>query len=207
MNTKTPIVRLFAEKLPETAFDPQSRPNLLFRNRLPNNLYQCLAIQRDSKSNGLAPNLAVTYSPVWRGEPAAPLGIDRGFPQLRQNSRLVEAIDYWYFHERTGNGLISAAKNILADFPHLHCRFLLALKPNYWPTSCFKLRAWREPIPAESRIGLPESLAAVRHVIAKCDHPAFLKLKDRIQAAWTEDVPKERRRWTNRLAYDTLVYV
>jgi hypothetical protein len=45
-----------------------------------------------------------------------------------------------------------------------------------------------ECIPAESRIGLPESLAAVGHVVARCEHPAFLAVRDRIRTAWTDGI-------------------
>jgi hypothetical protein len=208
MNTKTPILRFFAQNLSEFVFDAQSRPNLLFRRRLPNRLFQCIAIQRDSKSNGLAPNLAVTYSPVWQGEPAVPLGIDRGFPQLRQNCRLVEAIEYWYFYQPTPDGLMATLETILADYHSLALPFFAQAQADLLADELLQT-ALREAasIPAELRIGLPEALAAVKYVVAKCDHPAFLALRDRIRRAWTEDMPKERKQWTNRLAYDVLVFV
>ena len=59
----------------------------------------------------------------------------------------------------------------------------------------------------KARAGLAKSVARVGYVVAKCEHPAFLGLRDRIRAAWTSDISKEQRRWTNRLAYDTLVFV
>lgn len=208
MNTKTPIRQFFERKLPEYVFDPNSRPNLLFRRRLPCGLYECVAIQRDSKSNALAPNLAVTYSPVWRGEPAVPLGVDRGFPQLRQNKRLVEPVDYWYFYQPNSEGLNATLEQILADFHLLAIPFFAQGQVDLLADQLLQT-ALREAaeIPAESRRGLQESLAAVGYIVAKCEHPAYLAVRDRIRSAWTDGIPKERRQWTNRLAYDALVFV
>jgi len=208
VNTKTPIAQFFARKLPEFALDAQSRPNLLFRRRLPGRLFECIAIQRDSKSNGLAPNLAVTYSPFWRGEPAVPLGIDRGFPELRQNNRLVQAIDHWYFYQPTVEGLNATLEQILADYHLLAIPFFARAHTELLDDRVLQIALHEAAtIPAESRIGLPESLAAVGHVVAKCDHPAFLALRDRIRAACTDDIPEEQKKWVNRLAYDALVFV
>lgn len=208
VNTKTPIIRFLAEKLPDFLFDEQSRPNLVFRHCQPNGLLQCVAVQRDSKSHGLAPNLAVTYSPFWRGEPAVPLGIDRGFPQLRQKNRVVPAMDYWYFYDPTPAGLLSTLQTILADFHALAVPFFAQTEAELLGNKLLQT-ALREAsaIPPESRVGLPEALAGVGYIVAKCEHPAFLALRDRIRAAWTDDVSKEQRQWTNRLAYDTLVFV
>lgn len=208
MNTKTPILQFFAENLSEYVFDFQSRPNLLFRRLLPGRLYECIAIQRDSNSNGLAPNLAVTYSPLWQGEPAVPLGIDRGFPQLRQNERLVQAIDYWYFYQPSTEGLDATLERILADYRLLAIPFFAQARAELLADKLLQT-ALREAaaIPPELRTGLPESLAAVGYVVAKCEHPAFLALRNRIRAAWTDDIPRDRRRWTNRIAYDVLAFV
>src|SRR5262249_18453449 len=159
--------------------------------------------QRDSKSNALAPNLAVTYSPSWRGEPAAPLGIDRGFPQLRRNQRVVEAIEFWYFYEANPEGLGTTLGEILADFQLLAIPFFEWSRHQLLEYKLIQaaLKA-AEAIPLEARIGLPESLATVGYIVAKCEHPAFLAVRERIRSAWTDDIPKEQRRWTNRLAYD-----
>src|SRR5438128_1716540 len=158
MNTKTPIYEFFADKLPDYVFDPGSRPNLMFRRRLPDRIYECVAIQRDSKSNGLAPNLAVTYSPFWRGEPAKPLGIDRGFPQLRRHERLVEAIGYWYFYQPSSEGLNVTLERILADFQQLAIPFFEVARNQLLGDKLLQaaLRA-AETVSAEQRIGLPES--------------------------------------------------
>jgi hypothetical protein len=208
VNTKTPIIGFFADNLSAFLFDKQSRPNLVFRHRLPNGLFQCIAVQRDSKSNGLAPNLAVTYSSLWRGEPAVPLGIDRGFPQLRQKRQMVPAMDYWYFYEPTPAGLLSTLQVILADYHSLAIPFFAEAETELLGNKLLQT-ALREAstIPSEARIGLAEALAKAGYVVAKCEHPAFLALRDRIRAAWTNDVSKEQRRWTSRLAYDTLVFV
>ena len=206
VNTKTPIIRFLAENLPEFLFDEQSRPNLVFRHRLPNGLFQCIAVQRDSKSHGLAPNLAVTYSRVWRGEPAVPLGIDRGFPQLRKKSRIVPAMDYWYFYDPTPAGLIFTLQAILADFHAIAVPFFAQAEADLLGDKLLQTALHEaSAIPFEAHAGLVESLARVG--LAKCEQPAFLALRDRIRAAWTNDVSKEQRRWTSRLAYDTLVFV
>ena len=55
MNTKTPIVSFFAKNLPEFIFDGASRPNLLFRRLLQDGLFECTAVQPDSKSHAFAP--------------------------------------------------------------------------------------------------------------------------------------------------------
>ena len=52
-----------------------------------------------------------------------PLGIDRGFPQLRQKNRIVPAIDYWCFYNPTPAGLLSTLQVILADFHALALPF------------------------------------------------------------------------------------
>jgi hypothetical protein len=208
MNTKTPILGFFEEKLVEYVFDSASRPNLVFRRCLPGRIYECIAIQRDSKSNALAPNLAVTYSPSWRGEPAAPLGIDRGFPQLRRNQPLVEAIEYWYFYEPNPEGLDATLERILADFQLLAIPFFERARKQLLEDKLLQaaLKA-AEDFPAETRIGLTESLADVGYIVAKCEHPVFLAVRDRIRSAWSNDIPKHHRRWTSRLAYDVLAFV
>jgi hypothetical protein len=208
MNTKTPIVHFFQKKLSGFSFDATSRQNLLFRNRLSNGLHQCIAIQRDSKSNGLAPNLAITYNPFWRGEPAKPLGLDAGFPQLRQKNRIVSAIDYWYFYEPTPIGLEMILDSILKDYHQYAVPFFSDAEKVILADKLLQT-ALREAskIPAERRLGLPEALASVNFVVARCNHPAFITLRDRIRDAWTSDVSKESKRWTSRLAYDTLVFV
>jgi hypothetical protein len=207
MNAKTPIIRFFADNLPEFLFDGERLPNLLFRRRLPNRLFQCIAVQRDTKSNGLAPNLAVTYSPVWCGEPAAPLGIDRGFPQLRQKKLMVQAMDYWYFYDPTPAGLLCTLEVILADFQTLAVAFLAEAEDELLGDKLLQI-ALREAsaIPLEARVGLAEALAKVGNVVSKCEHPAFIALRDRIRASWGDDVSKEKRRWTSRLAYEALVF-
>jgi hypothetical protein len=136
-----------------------------------------------------------------------PLGIDRGFPQLRRNERLVEAIEYWYFYQPTSAGLNDTLERILADFQLLAVPFFgWARKELLGHKLLQPALSAAEAIPAESRIGLPESLEAVGHVVARCEHPAFLAVRDRIRAAWTKDVPKDQRRSTSRLAYDVLVF-
>lgn len=209
MNTKTPICKFFADKLPSHKLDPGSRPNLLvFRRRFLDRIYECVAIQRDSISNGLAPHLAVTYSSYWQGESASPLGINRGFPQLRRNEQLVEAIENWYFYRPHLEGLNSTLQTILADFQQLGIPFFESARKQLLGDKMLQaaLRA-AEAVTAEQRIGLPESLAEVGHFVARCKHPAFLVVRDRIRAAWTDDIPKEQRQWTSRLAYDVLTSI
>ena len=121
-------------RLPSFAFSPRTCrsfpstskavPTWVFRHRLPNGLFQCIAVQRDFKSHGMAPNLAVTYSPVWRGESAVPLGIDRGFPNFARRNKWFRRSDYWYLYDPTPAGLLSdALQMILADFHALAVPF------------------------------------------------------------------------------------
>ena len=208
MNTKTPIVQFFGRRLPEFVFDAQSRPNLVFRRSLPGRLFECIAIQRDSKANGLAPNLAVTYCPSWRGEPAFPLGLDAVFAELRQNSRNVQIIESWYFYEPTVEGLNATLEQILADYHQLAVPFFARAQRELLDDRLLQT-ALREAatIPAESRTGLRESIESAGYLLANCNHPAFLALKDRIRAACTPDIPEEQRMRIAKLAYDTLVLV
>jgi hypothetical protein len=104
VNTKRPIVEFLAEHLPQFRLVPELRPNLVFQHLQPSGIFHCGAIQRDSASRGLAVGIAATYSPVWRGEPAAPLGVDTALVELRLGSRMVDAMKYWTFYEPTPEG-------------------------------------------------------------------------------------------------------
>jgi len=121
---------------------------------------------------------------------------------------LVQAIDDWYFYEPTVDGLNATLEKILADYYQLAIPFFARAQKELLDDQLLQT-ALREAaaISVESRSGLAESLASAGYLLAKCDHPAFLALKDRIRAACTPDIPEARRRWINRLAYDALVFV
>jgi hypothetical protein len=207
VNTKRPIVEFIAEHLPEYRFVPELRPNLVFQHLQPSGIYRCIAIQRDSASCGLAVEIAATYSPVWRGEPAVPLGVDTALVNLRLGTRMVDAMKYWTFYEPTPEGLRHTLGEIHREFMQLAPPFFKQAERQLLSSRLLQVAlAEARCVPVQERVGLADALAAVKHRVRNLEHPAFLRVRDVIRAAWTPDVSKDERQWTNRLAYDCLVF-
>jgi hypothetical protein len=206
VNTKRPIVDFFAEHLPEYRFIPERRPNLVFESPQPSGIYRCIAVQRDAPSHGLAVEIAATYSRRWRGEPAYPIGFDTGLANLRLGSRTIEAMQHWEFYESTPDGLRQTLARIHDQFIRLAPTFFADAEGRLLSSRLLQLALSeaRQIAPGE-RAGLPEALDAVKCRLDHLEHPVFLRLRDRLRAAWTPDVLKEERQATNRLAYDCLV--
>lgn len=62
-------------------------------------------------------------------------------------------------------------------------------------------------ISAEDRIGLTKALEAVEGRLLRLEHPAFIRLRDRLRDVWSPDIPKKDRQFTNRLACDCLLFL
>jgi hypothetical protein len=54
-------------------------------------------------------------------------------------------------------------------------------------------------------VGIQQALEAAKYKLEDLDHPAYLRLKNRLQDAWTPDVPKAERQMSNSIACDCLV--
>jgi len=200
MNAKTPIVRFFAECLPEFQFVPDLRPNLIFRQLRPSGIYLNFAVQRDSAAHGLATVIACTYDPNWRGESALPLGISAALVNLRLGSRLIDAMLYWTFYEPTLDGLHIALKSIHEEFKKLAPPFFAESERRLASNPLIQAGlAEARRIPAAERVGLADAASTAR-VLRKLDHPAFMRVRDAVQAAWTPEVSKDERRWTSGIA-------
>lgn len=185
----------------------ERRPNLVFQHSQPTGIYRCIAVQRDSPSHGLAVQIAATYSPQWRGEPAYPVGIDSGLANLKLRSRTIEAMQYWEFYEPTPDGLRRTLTTIHQQFTQLAPAFFEQAERRLLSSRLLQLAlSEARRISPEERAGLPEALEAVKCRLDHLEHPVFLRLRDRLRAAWTPDVPKEERQATSRLAYDCLVF-
>jgi hypothetical protein len=202
MNTKRPIVDFIAQQLPDFHFVGERRPNLLFRWRLPSGIYRMIAIQRDPPSNGLAIELAVTYNPNWRGEPAAPLGLSTGLANLRLKSRMIEAIQHWFFYEPSVEGLLKTLQEAHTQFDQFSPKFFEEAEGSLMSRRLLQLAlAGARSVPAARLLGLGEAKGR----LVRMNHPAYLSLRDELREAWTPDIPREDRTWTNRLAYDCLM--
>jgi hypothetical protein len=208
LNTTTPIVRFMAEHLPEYVFDPDAKPNLVFRAPQENGLFRCIAIGRSSNPFGLYPNFAVTYNRHWGGEPASPLGRDAGIANLRLNSRTVPAGDQWITFDATAEGLNHALNSLYAIYQELAVPFFESSTNDLISSKLLQI-ALREAAltPPEAREGLEQCLSEAGHRVDRLDHPAFLRVRDILRSAWTPDVSKEERQWTSRLTYDSLATI
>jgi hypothetical protein len=207
VNTKRPIVEFVAEHLPQYRFVPELRPNLVFQHLQPSGIYRSIAIQRDSASCGLAIEIAATYNPVWRGEPAMPLGLDTALVNLRLGARVVDAMKYWTFYEPTPEGLRHTLSEMHREFMRLAPPFFEQAERRLLSSRLLQVAlAEARCVPVQERVGLPEALAAVKSRAGDLEHPAFLRVRGIIRAAWTPDVSEDERQWTSRLAYDCLLF-
>ena len=208
LNSKTPIVRFMAEHLPGYAFDPVASPNLVFREPQGDGLFRCVAIGRSTAPYGIYPNFAVTYNRSWGGEPASPLGREAGIANLRLDSRAVPAGDQWITFEPNAEALAEAMDSFYTIYRELAVSFFESCTAELISSKLLQI-AIREAaqVPAEEREGLEQRLSELGHRVDRLDHPAFLKLRDILRAAWTPDVPKEERQWTSRLSYDSLMLI
>jgi hypothetical protein len=206
MNTKRPIIDFFAERLPEYRFTGERQPNLVFQYQLPNGIFRMIAMQRDSPSHGLAVELAATYNPRWSGEPALPLGVSVGLANLRLKNMMIELMEHWFFYEPTPEGLRRTLEEINRQF--------MALSPAFFTEAENKLLSSRllQLALAESRstapsdlAGIQQALEAAKYNLADLDHPEYRRLRTRLQAAWTPEVPKAERQMSNRIACDCLL--
>ncbi len=197
-----------AERLPEYRFDQEAKPNLVFRERQDAGLFRCIAMGRSSKPHAIYPNFAVTYHGNWGGEPASPLGREAGIANLRLNSRTVPAADQWIAFEPTENGLAEALEAFYEIYHGLAIRFFESATAELTSSKLLQLAiSEAAATPDEAREGLKQCLAEARHRVDRLDHPAFLRLRDILRSAWTPDVSKEERQWTNRLCYDSLIAI
>jgi hypothetical protein len=205
VNTKRLIVDFLADRLPEHRFMGERKPNLVFQYAQQNAIYRCIAIQRDSASHGLSVQLAATYNPRWRGEPAYPIGFDTGLANLKHRNHVIEAIKHWESYEPTLTGLQRTLAEIHRQFQDLVPAFFKESENQLLSNSLLQIALTESKrIPAEERSELQTALESVKFRLDRLEHPIFLRLRDRLRAAWTPDIPKEQRQATNRIAYDCL---
>jgi hypothetical protein len=206
MNTKRPILDFFAERLPEYRFMGERRPNLVFQCQLPSGIFRMIAMQRDSPSHGLAVELAATYNPKWRGEPALPLGVSAGLANLRLKNMMIDVMEHWFFYEPTPDGLRRTLEEIHRQFTALSPAFFTEAENKLLTSRLLQLAlAESRCITPSDLVGIQQALEAVRGKLADFEHPAYLGLKNKLQEAWTPDVPKAERKMSNRIACDCLL--
>ena len=207
MNTKRPIVEFFAQHLPEFQFIGEKRPNLVFQHSQPSGVHRCIALQRDGASHGLAVQVAATYNAQWRGESAYPLGIDTGLTNLRLRTNALDLMQQWHFYEPTPTGLQRTLTEIHRQFVELVPPFFEQAERQLLSRRLLQLALVEaRTIPPAERAGLREAIDAVECRVDRLEHPAFVRLRDRLRAAWSPDIPKEERQGTSRLAYDCLLF-
>jgi hypothetical protein len=207
VKTKRPIVELFGQHLPEFQFVGEKRPNLVFQHLQPNGIYRCIGVQRDGPSHGLAVQVAATYNAHWRGEPAYPLGIDTGLTNLRLRTDTFDVMQHWHFYEPTPAGLQRALAEIHRQFVEFVPPFFEHAERELLSRCLLQLALVEaRNIPSAERVGLREAIDAVQGRVDRLEHPAFVRLRDRLRAAWSPDIPKEERQGTSRLAYDCLLF-
>jgi hypothetical protein len=206
MNTKRPIIDFFAEHLPEYRFVGERRPNLVFQCRLPSDIFRMIAVQRDSRSNGLAVELAATYNPKWSGEPAIPLGVSAGLANLRLKNMMIEVMEHWNFYEPTPEGLRRTLEEIHRQFEALSPAFFKEAENKLQSSRLLQLALAESRNTASSELaGIQQALVTAKYKLADLEHPAYLRLRSRLQDAWTPEVPKDERRMSNRIACDCLL--
>ncbi len=206
MNTKRPIVDFFAERLPDYCFVGERRPNLVFQCRLSNGIFRMIAMQRDSRSHGLAVELAATYNPRWSGEPALPLGVSAGLANLRLKDMMIEVMEHWFFYEPTPEGLRRTVEEIHRQFVALSPVFFNEAENKLLSSRLLQLALVesRSTVPSDLA-GIQQALKTVNYKLADLDHPAYLRLRHRLQDAWTPEVSKTERQMSNRIACDCLL--
>jgi hypothetical protein len=207
MNTKRSVVEFFAQHLAAFRFIGEKRPNLVFQHSQPSGIYRGIAVQRDGPSHGLAVQVAATYSAYWRGEPAYPLGIDTGLANLRLRNEWIDAMQHWQFYAPTPAGLQRTLTEIHRNFVELVPSFFAQAEQRLLSRRMLQLALVEaRSISAAERSGLREAIDAVQGRVDRLEHPAFVRLRDRLRAAWSPDIPKKERQGTSRLAYDTLLF-
>jgi hypothetical protein len=206
MNTKHPVIDFFAEHLPEYCFVAERRPNLVFQCRLPNGIFRMIAVQRDSRSNGLAVELASTYNSRWSGEPAVPLGVSAGLANLRLNNMMIEVMEHWSFYEPTPEGLRGTLEEIHRQFKALSPAFFNEAENKLLSSRLLQLALAESRNTAQSELaGIQQALMTAKYKLADLQHPAYVRLRGRLQDAWTPEVPKDERQMSNRIACDCLL--
>jgi hypothetical protein len=204
VNTKRPIIQFFAQHLPDYRFNAEKRPNLVFERFQPNGIYRCISVQRDGPSCGLCIVVAATYSACWRGEPAYPLGIDTGLANLRLGSEAIDVMQHWHFYEPTPGGLDRTLTEIHRQFVKLVPPFYEQAEHRLLSRRILQLAlAESRSISARERVGLEE--AHKYQGGDQIEHPAFVRLRDRLRTAWPQ-ISQEERDGTSLLAYEILVY-
>ncbi len=205
MNTKRPILDFFQEHFAEYSFSAERRPNLLFKKREQTAIYHCIALQRDNKSCGLAVEIAATYNPLWRGESAPPLGISSGLANLRLQQSSIEIMQHWRFYEPTAEGLMLTLKSIKREFDQLAPAFYSSADEQLLSNRILQLALNESAqMTLDECEGLEEALSAAKLLLRNLQHPAYIRLRDRLQAAWTSETPDRQRGWTNRLACECI---
>jgi hypothetical protein len=189
-------------------FIGENRPNLLFQQLRSSGIYGYIAIQRDEISHGIAVQLSSTYNPYWKGEPAAPLGVDTGLSNLRLQTDTLDVIQHWHFYEPTLVDLQRVLTEIQRQLVEFASSFFEQAEQQLLSSHLLQLALVEVcNIPEEECIGLREAADAVQGRLTRLEHPAFVRLRDRLRAACPPDILKEERQYTSRLAYDCLLFL
>ncbi len=186
-------------------YDQTAKPNLLFRRTQPNGLYRCISIGRHSNPYGLYPFFALTYNKHWEGEPASPLGRDGGRANLIRDSRAVPAEEQWITFDPNQESLNEALNILFEEFKKFVEPFFEKAEKELLNSKLLQTALKEaDSISMKELEGLEERLQHFGGVVSRLDHPAYLKVKQSLRNEWTEEVSKEERSWTSRLAYDSL---
>jgi hypothetical protein len=125
---------------------------------------------------------------------------------LRNNC--IEVMKHWHFYEPTPAGLQQTLTEIHRQFVELVPPFFEQAERRLLSRRLLQLALVEaRTIPAAERIGLREAIDAVECQVDRLEHPAFVRLRDRLRAASSTDIPKEERQGTSRLAYDCLLFM
>jgi len=204
VNTKTPIVKYFKAHWPDYVFVEEKRPILIFRRPPQNGIFQILALQRDSTSCALSLNIGCTYDSAWRGAPGSPLGIYAGLADLRLGCN-APIIEHWHDYKPDLEGLLETLDDIKRQFDQFAPEFINASRARLLSDPLVQLGLSQlTNFSEEELFGLMEPNKSGSKLLGDNTHPAFVRLKTTLEAAWTPEIPEERRQWTNRIAFDCL---
>jgi hypothetical protein len=119
---------------------------------------------------------------------------------------MIEAMENWFFYEPTPEGLRRTLDEIHRRFTALSPAFFTEAENKLLTSHLLQLALAESRSTAPSDlVGIQQALEAAKHKLSDFEHPAYLRLKSKLQNAWTADVPKAERKMSNRIACDCLL--
>ena len=170
-----PLLRKNMENyFPEFIYDDNSKRYLIFRNKKLRDIYNFIHFQIDYSSNGIALNSAATYNIEWEGEPAYPLGKDAGIENIKQNSRVVNALDGWYFCENNFSNLEEILIKINKDIKKYVLPYLKISTKELQEDKLLQYCLKTSNKYRINRKDFEEELRKVKYIIKDLTNPVFL---------------------------------